>query len=262
LHTAGRARGRSLCKSAQTPAAGPATIVEQIQEDSMITVRVLALASLGAALAAQPVSGQSLSRYRAYSLGSTVTSVVTTSGARASDLKTLHQRPARIQEIEWRAPFVTSGTAAADPVRNVLFSFYDDQLYRIVVTYERDRMEGLTNADVVDSVSAAYSALPMLARAPADRLPQDMPTDTTVVAQWDDGASLLTLVRGHYSNQFQLVLMSKQRGAQARAAIGESIRLDAEDAPQREADRRAKQIVEARTTQEKARGVNKAAFRP
>jgi hypothetical protein len=30
-------------------------------------------------------------------------------------------------------------------VRVVLFSFYDDQLYQIVVTYDRERMEGLTN---------------------------------------------------------------------------------------------------------------------
>ena len=228
----------------------------------MTTVRVLAIGSLALALAAQPAAAQSLSRYRAYMLGSSVASVVKISGARQGDLKTLHERPARIQEIEWRAPYVTSGTAAADPVRNVVFSFYDDQLYRVVVTYDRDRMSGLTDADVVDAVSAAYSALPMHSRPAADRAALDMPVEATLVARWDDGASALSLVRGDFSQQFQLVLMQKQLGAQARSAIGEALRVDAQEAPQRELDRKKQAINEARISQEKARGVNKAAFKP
>lgn len=227
----------------------------------MTTVRVLAIASLAVILGCQPLSAQTVSHYRDYVLQSSIASILKSSGAREGELKTLHERPARIQELEWRAPYVPTGSTGADPVRNVLFSFYDDKLYRLVVTYERDRMEGLTNADVIESISAAYGSLPMHARA-ADSPPLEMPADTTVVARWDDGASVLSLVRGGYSREFQLVLISKQLSARARSAIKEALRVDARDAPQREVDQRKKELADALVSRDKARTLNKAAFRP
>lgn len=227
----------------------------------MIRVRILAVASLGITLGGQILTAQSLSRYRTYALESNIVSVVKTSGARETDLKTLHERPARILELEWRAPYVPPGPTAADPVRNVLFNFIDDRLYKVVVTYERDRMEGLTNADVIEAVSAVYGALPMRAR-PTDSLSLDMPADTVVVARWDDGASVLSLLRGEYSHEFQLVLVSKQLNQRARAAMKEAVRLDVQQAPQREVDRRKKEAADVLASEEKARAINKAAFRP
>ena len=227
----------------------------------MTAVRVLAIVSLGVVLSAPPVVGQSLFRYRGYALESSLASIVKTSGAREADLQTLHARPSRIQELEWRAPYVAAGSAPADPVRSVLFSFYENQLYRMVVTYDRDRTEGLTDGDVLDSLSAAYGALPMQARD-GDRTPVDLPTNTTVVARWDDGNSVLTLTRGGYSREFKLVLISKRLSALASSATREAIRLDAKEAPQRELDRQTKTLSDARLTQEKARVVNKAAFKP
>jgi hypothetical protein len=50
--------------------------------------------------------------------------------------------------------------------------------------------------------------------------------------------------------------------ALARTAIVEAIRLDEQEAPQREIERQKKQDVEDRAAQEKARLVNKVAFRP
>ena len=49
-------------------------------------------------------------------------------------------------------------------MHDVQFSFYDDQLYQVVVSYDRERMEGLTDADVVESLSATYG-VPLLAGA-------------------------------------------------------------------------------------------------
>ena len=228
----------------------------------MHTVRVLVLASFAFVLGSEPLAAQSLSRYRAYALESNLSSIVQLSGAKQSDVKTLHSRPAVIQQVEWRAPYVPSSSAAADPVRTILFSFYEDQLYGVAVTYEHDRMEGLTDSDVIASISAAYGgALPMRAR-PADTSLLDMPRDTTVIARWDDGMSVLTLLRGSYSREFQLVLMSKQLSARARAATREAVRLDVRDAPQVAADQRAKHAAEARVANDKARAANKAGFRP
>ena len=230
----------------------------------MTSVRLVAAATFIAfVLGVHPLSADGLSRYRDYALGSSVATIVKTSGMRPDTAKTLHERPARIQELEWRAPYVSLGSEMADPVRDVLFSFFDDQLYQLVVTYDRDRMEGLTNDDVIESISATYG-VPLLrhARAAGTAPPPAVPADTIVVATWEDAASLLTLTRGTYSSQIQLVLISKTLNPPARAAIKEAVRLDTQEAPRRELDKRNKEVVDARVAGQKARVVNKAAFKP
>lgn len=229
----------------------------------MTSIRVIAVASLGVLLCGQQLLAQTPFQYREYALGSSVASAVKISNTREDAIKTLHERPARIQEFEWRAPYVSSGTELADPVRDVLFSFYDNQLYQVVVTYDRDRMDGLTNDDVIESVSATYG-VPLLrhARAPQNAVLADMPTETTVVAQWEDAGSVLTLRRDTYSPRFQLVLISKALNPDARAAIKEALRLDTQEAPQRQRDQRTKEVADARAASQKARVVNKAAFKP
>ena len=39
-------------------------------------------------------------------------------------------------------------------LKKVIFTFYNDQLSRIVVSYDRDRTEGLTAEDLIEAVSA------------------------------------------------------------------------------------------------------------
>jgi hypothetical protein len=96
-------------------------------------------------LGGQTVFAQDMSRYRAYVLDSSVDAVIAASDARSADVKTLHARPAIIQELQWRAPYLRSTDTPADPVREIVFTFYDDALYQIVVKYDRDHTEGLTN---------------------------------------------------------------------------------------------------------------------
>ena len=105
---------------------------------------VLALASI-AVLSGSPLGAQELSRYRDDALESSVASVATISKARQSEIRTLYEQPARIQQLEWRAPYVPLGTEMADPVHDVMFHFCDDQLYQVTVNYDLDRLEGLTN---------------------------------------------------------------------------------------------------------------------
>jgi hypothetical protein len=237
-------------------------IARSIEEVSMTTVRVVLTASVAFVLGVQPLLAQELSRYREYALESSVASVVTISGAREADTKTPHERPAKIQELEWRAPYVRAGSELADPVHDLLFSFYDDQLYQVVVTYDRERMEGLTNDDVIESLSATYG-LPLLqARSRTLLVDVPVPAETTIVARWEDTSSLLILTRGTYSPQYRLALISKTLNARAQAAIKEALRLDAQEAPQRELDQRKKEIADARVASQKARESNKAAFRP
>lgn len=227
----------------------------------MNSTRPLVIA-VGLILGGQLAFAQDMSRYRAYVLESSLDSVVAASGARSADTKTLHERPATIQQLEWRAPYVDSRNTLADPVRDISFTFYNDALYQVVVNYDRDRTEGLTNSDIVESLSTAYGA-PTLASArtrpspPAEAFP-----DSIVLARWENAESLVTLLRGSYTLEFQLILVSKPLGTRARSAVREAIRLDAIEAPRREAAQRKKEAGDASAARDKTRIANKAAFRP
>ena len=143
-----------MCNAAQTPTRLGVTLEVRVipQESSMHGTRVFLIA-VAVIVSAHVGSAQELSRYRVYTLESDLASVVAASGVRLTDVKTLHERPARIQELEWRAPYVSSGSDNADPVRGIAFGFYNDALYQIVVTYDHGRTDGLTSSDVIKSLS-------------------------------------------------------------------------------------------------------------
>ena len=229
----------------------------------MNRAHALVVVAAGFAFCGQTASGQELSRYRAYALESSLDSVIAaSSGARLADATTLHERPAKIQELVWRAPYVRSGTELADPVKEVAFTFYNDALYQVVVSYDRERTEGLTNNDLVESLSATYG-LPILlsARTKTGR-PAEALADTVVVARWESASASLTLVRGAHSPELQLILVSKSLSALARTAIREAEKLDATEAPRRELEQRKKEAADATAARDKTRATNKAAFRP
>jgi len=217
---------------------------------------------LGLGVPPASAQAQDLSRYRAYELAGSLDAVVSASGARSADAKTLHTRPATIQELEWRAPYVGSRTMLADPVREIVFRFYNDALYQVVVNYDRDRTDGLTNADIIDSISATYGVPTPLSPAIRASAPPEAFPDSIVLARWQNAESTLTLVRGTYAAEFQLILTSRQLGTQARSAIREAMRLDAIEAPRREADQRRKDASDATAVRDQKRTANKAAFRP
>jgi hypothetical protein len=78
-----------------------------------------------------------------FPLGMSVNAAVQRSGMDISEVTTIHQRPARIQELTWSpGGFSPNDT---DPVQQVLFSFYDGQLFRMVVDYDADKIKGLTS---------------------------------------------------------------------------------------------------------------------
>jgi hypothetical protein len=83
-----------------------------------------------------------------------------------------------------------------------------------------------------------------------------------VFAQWQDSQYRFDLIRSSYGPTFKLVGVLKNLEAPAQAAIIEAARLDEKEAPQREADRIAKEDEAERARLEKARLVNKPRFRP
>jgi hypothetical protein len=226
----------------------------------MNSTRTLVVA-VSLVLGGQMASAQEIFRYRVYALESSLDSVIVASGARAADAKKLYERPATIQELQWRAPYALSGDTLADPVREIAFTFYNDALYQVIVSYDHARTEGLTNNDIIESISAAYG-LPALATArtrtspPVDAFP-----DSMVIARWETAESLVTLIRGSSTPEFQLILISKPLSTRARSAIREAVRLDAIEAPRQESEQRRKEAGDASAARDQTRVTNKAAFR-
>jgi hypothetical protein len=227
----------------------------------MIRTRPVVLAA-SVLLIGQIASAQEMSRYRAYALESSLDAVIAASGVRPENVQTLHERPARIQELHWRAPYVGSGSTSADPVQEIAFSFYNDALYQVVVNYDPDRTEGLTNTDIVNFISVAYGAPTLATARTRTSPPEGASPDSIVLARWESTESRLTLVRGTYKPEFQLILISKSLSTSARSAIREAVRLDDIEAPRREVEQRKTASRDASAARDKTRITNKAAFRP
>lgn len=204
-------------------------------------------------------------RYRDYQLGATLASVVSQSRAMASDVKTIHERPAVLQELLWRRPYsVALPAGAADPVQAIGFSFYNDQLYRIAIDYERARTSGMTDADMVEAISAMYgtASKPRVSAAIASPLSPSETETGTRVAEWGNADFSAVLYRSLYLSGFRLIVTSTPLGALARTADADARRMDDREAPQRELARQKEDAAAVLDSQEKARTTNKAAFTP
>src|ERR1039458_3817938 len=96
-----------------------------------------------------------LSKYRNFQLGTDLAAIAKQVGASPSQATVVHRRPALIQELEWR-PQTLGSASQTEAAKDVVFSFYDGALYRIVVSYDRYQTEGLTVNDFIDALSATY----------------------------------------------------------------------------------------------------------
>jgi hypothetical protein len=181
-----------------------------------------------------------------------------------TEARMVHQRPALIQELTWQPPRSLGPSPSGESVRKVLFSFYNGELFRIVINYDWDKTEGLTVEDMVEAVSATYgpAVLPALSATPILALSKVYGESDRIMAHWEDAQSSVDLFQPSYASTFGLVVLSKRLDALARSASVESIRLDAQEAPKRAIDRKQKQEDDDHVRQQKARLVNKATFRP
>jgi hypothetical protein len=84
----------------------------------------------------------------------------------------------------------------------------------------------------------------------------------TMLARWAATDYAVALYRSSYASGFRLVVTSPRLSVLARAADAQSLQMDAREAPQRTVARQKKEDDDRRTSQEKARIANKAAFRP
>lgn len=229
----------------------------------MMNARTLAICAVGVVLLAPGLEGRGPARYRDFELKSDVAAVSALTGVASGNAKTIHERPALLQDLEWRPSRWTDGAASTDPVEQIVFSFYDNQLYRLVVDYGRDRTEGLTDADMIAAISAIYG--PAITRRPgALRLVSEVETESGApVARWGDAGLAVVLYKTtSYRDAFRLIVTDPSLADLARTAGIAGTRLEAQDAPRREIARVKQEQDDNRVAAEKARTANKVVFRP
>jgi hypothetical protein len=227
----------------------------------MISARSLAISISWAVLSAPLIYSQDLSRYREFQFGMDLPAVAKLVDMKPSEAKLIHRRPAVIQELTWQ-PRLSLSSSQPDPVRTIFFSFYNGELFRIVVNYDRYKTEGLTTEDVIEAISAKYGTATKPAAEIIFSSSQVYNDSEVVIARWEDSQYSFNLFRSSYQPTFGMVGFSKRLDGLGRAAVAEAIRLDEQEAPQREIKRQKKQDEENRAAEEKARLANKPNFRP
>jgi hypothetical protein len=201
-----------------------------------------------------------LSRYRDFKFGTDLPTVAKQMGASSSRAKAIHIRPALIQELEWR-PQPLGFSSKSEPVQDVVFTFYDGQLFRIAVNYDSHETEGLTAEDIVEVISVTFGAAVKAGDLPKAAAGSYGDQDE-IVARWQDSQYRFDLVRSRDEYDFKLVGVLKKLEAPAQAAILEAARLDKQEAPQRDAARVLTEEDAAKDKLAKARLVNKPKFKP
>ena len=223
----------------------------------MKMIRSVLIPILMALFAAPLIYAQDLSRYRKFSLGTSLADLSKQLGPYSHETTLIHQHPALIQELKFW-PLNRSSSIRVDPVSQILFNFYNGELYRIVVTYERDAIKGLTDEDMVKAVSAQYGTGTRL--YPEINLPTNdvFASPEELIARWEDSQNSVNLIRSGSRNSYELTVFSKELDAKAAVAIADSVKLQKEEAPQKEIDRKQKEA----DSLELARQTNQKTFRP
>jgi hypothetical protein len=224
----------------------------------MKTIRQLFFCLITLLLAAPMLQAQDFSKYRNFSLGMGLPAVLKYTSQKMADVKVIHSQPALIQEVTWWPPTSPGTTAQSDAVREIVFTLYNGELYKMAVTYDRTSTEGLTTPDMMKAVTARYGPVanvPLAIDAAAnDRY--DM--SAKIVASWEGSQYSVDLVRSAFTDDFGLMIYSKRVNADAEMAIAEAVKLETQERPKREAERQQKETADL----EVARQKNRKIFQP
>ena len=224
----------------------------------MKIMRIAGISLVMILLSAPLIRGQDLSKYRSLSLGMSLPELSNQVDLRPLQTKLIQKRPPVIQELTCWPSGPSGYSLQADSVWQIFFSFYNGELFRILVTYDQDATHGLTAEDMVQAISTKYGP----ATRPAGEI--SFPTNElyrsteNVIARWEDSQYSINLVRSRFLNSFALFIFSKRLDAQVEAALVKSIKLEGQEEPQKEIDRQKKEADDL----EAARQKNRKIFRP
>jgi hypothetical protein len=208
-------------------------------------------------------NGQDLSKYRSFQLGMNVDSILAKIGMRRQEVRTIHKKPALIEEVEWNPNEFSTQRTLSKSLAHIRFSFYNSELYKMVVTYDYGKTDGLTTEDVIDAISAEYGkpTTPESSSVTVSAADTSFADIQKVLALWEDTDSSYSLFRGP-GEPFGLLIVSKGRNTTASAAGMEAAARDRSEQAQKETDRQAREAADREAAQDKVRLLNKKTFRP
>lgn len=202
---------------------------------------------------------QMLSQYRGVTLGDTLSAVISQLRLADSDIKMLHDRPVLVQEVTWRAPLVSGAAGEPDSLSDMVLTFQAGRLRRIAVHYPRERIQGMTDADLREAMSSVYG--PSLLVATPTR-PTGVAADRQTLAQWEKAETLVVLWREQFPIRAGLTITSTTTDAALLKAIADGAELQASEAPARDRSRKAAEAAAIQARDEKIRLDNKTKFKP
>ena len=250
---------------ARGSAAPQTSIVDRTKEDRMMNRRTLAAGTLGLALLTQPVDGEGLARYRTFEFGMNVGAVSALTGVVAAEVKTVHQRPALLQDLQWRLSQWVAGSCRRFDGSRRTDRF---QLLQRSPVPDCGRLRSQPNRrhdgpDITDAISAVYGVPAKRVAGPVRAASRVEVESGTRVAQWRDADNTVILYRtSSYRGAFRLIVTDSALDTLAQKATLQAIRLDDQEAPRREIARQKKDADDTRAAAEKARLTNKSGFRP
>jgi hypothetical protein len=221
-------------------------------------IRFLALLLMALLFVAPILRAQNFSKYRDFSLGTNLATVLKRTEKKLADVTTTHGVPALFQEVTWWPPSLPGASSRSDSVEQVLFYFFNGELYKIAVIYDQSSTEGLTAEDLIKTISAKYGPPASVVPEPASTLSVGYDTQQKTVASWQDSLYCLSLVRTSSSDRFGLLIYSKRVNAEAELGLVEAAKREKEQAPAREAERQKKQTDALELTRQQ----NQKSFRP
>ena len=204
------------------------------------------------------IGAQAPPHYRTYRMGDDILAVSRQLGVPAPAAS---QAGSTVRELRWRAQYVRRGMEPADPVERLIFSFHDNQLFRIAVDYAPTRTEGMRAADVVAAIANIYGPPTRRVDPPVQVGLEPMRPIDTVVAQWNRDDLHVALLQLDGRPAFRLIVASALLQARARTAGNHEAATDLNEWAAGQTNRAAprEQTVEAR---EQTRRMNIASFIP
>ena len=199
-----------------------------------------------------------LSKYRDFSIGTSVAVVLNRTGEKLEDVTTISERPASIQQVTWWPGALAGKPMHKDAVEHISFYFFNNALYKMSVTYEKTATEGLTPNDMVEALAAKYGSPTSITPQAVQNLNDRYAARREPVASWEDAQYAFSLVRSSFSDDFELVVISKRLNAEAEIATAEATKLDEQERPQKDAERQKKETTDLELTRQK----NQKTFRP
>ena len=228
-----------------------------------LTLRHVLVATVCVAAIAVPARAaeSELSRYRGVTLGQSVETVVAALKAPATDVKVLRERPSLVQELTWRPlRFISGTTVDSDPLAEMVLTFHVDRLVRISASYDRERIAGLTDADLQEAIAAVYGPSSLMS-SPAGTTVQN-PMERKTIGRWENAGTQLLLWHDRYPDRSGLTITAMAADTVMQQAIADGLRVEAAEAPARELALRAANAAAILARNDKIRRENKAAFKP